>query len=791
MTIFHPFPLFLLVLQCAIALGASVEKDQNTDLSGPPSDPNPKLPKEVSRVNRELLELLEDETTLSSRFPEFSNDFISGLVTNGRHRAEELFGVPLEGESYDDVVDGTENPDFSKSKRDFKEPLIVASQFPVVENGSAAAGLGRFGAMMQRVVPVSQQANVLLDITKGIAESEKLRGKRQFFAVGLRGLAVPQFRSLCPFPKERALVSLADPFNLRTLPQCAHTKYRSMSGFCNNIALPNRGKESTIYRRLLDSNYGDGVAEVRRSVTGQALPGPRLISLTVFDGEESPRYDMSALNAHFGQFVAHDMANSPSSKTADRQTPKCCDTTAQPTHPDCWPIDIPTSDEISAKNGRTCMEFVRTLPGVRPGCTLGAREQINQVTHFLDASTVYGSTDEEALALRTLDGRGELKTVKPIWNFPHFTVMTPDASGCADATGRQCFKGGDQRTNVQPGLTMMHTIWMRNHNRLAEILLAVNPHWNDEQVFQEARRLSIAQLQHIVYNEYIPNFLGSLVMDSFGLSLLKNGRYAGYNITAHPAITSEFAVAGFRLHSTIPPVIALRNMDNSKAGSKLLRNAWFQPFDLYQGEYFVQCTAGMAAGALDKMDHHFTDETRNHLFQTFPSQIGLDLPAIDIQRGRDHGLQPWVKYRELCQLRVPKSFEELKVMDVMPSIVVDRMASIYSSVEDVDLFVAGTAERHVAGGMVGPTFACIIGEQFFKLKSGDRFWYENDLPIPSAFTQRQIDEIRKTSFAQLLCTNVDALEKIQTRVFHAANEHDNPLLLCSSLPDLDFSAWKE
>ena len=70
-------------------------------------------------------------------------------------------------------------------------------------------------------------------------------------------------------------------------------------------------------------------------------------------------------------------------------------------------------------------------------------------------------------------------------------------------------------------------------------------------------------------------------MASFGLSLQPRGRYTGYNISAHPAVSSEFAVAGFRLHSTIPPVLALRNKDMSNAGSKPLRDAWFQPFDLY------------------------------------------------------------------------------------------------------------------------------------------------------------------------------------------------------------------
>ena len=67
---------------------------------------------------------------------------------------------------------------------------------------------------------------------------------------------------------------------------------------------------------------------------------------------------------------------------------------------------------------------------------------------------------------------------------------------------------GDSRVNEQPDLALTHTIWMREHNRLVRELSLLNPGWNDETLFQEARRIVIAEIQHITYNEWLPIIIG-------------------------------------------------------------------------------------------------------------------------------------------------------------------------------------------------------------------------------------------------------------------------------------------
>ncbi|XP_011052579.1 PREDICTED: uncharacterized protein LOC105144989 [Acromyrmex echinatior] len=180
----------------------------------------------------------------------------------------------------------------------------------------------------------------------------------------------------------------------------------------------------------------------------------------------------------------------------------------------------------------------------------------------------------------------------------------------------------------------------------------------------------------------------------------------------------------------------------------------------------------------------------NHLFQTPGFPFGMDLASLNIQRGRDHGLPPYVRWRKSCSLSPIRTFEDLN--KVMSLDVIRKLKSLYSSVEDIDLFSAGLAEKSVVGGLVGPTFACIIAQQFSNLRRGDRFWYENP-NSESSFTADQLQQIRQVTLAQVLCQTMDGIETIQPFVFLATDVLKNQRLSCNDLAigHLSLEFWIE
>jgi len=168
----------------------------------------------------------------------------------------------------------------------------------------------------------------------------------------------------------------------------------------------------------------------------------------------------------------------------------------------------------------------------------------------------------------------------------------------------------------------------------------------------------------------------------------------------------------------------------------------------------------------------------------------MDLAALNIQRGRDHGLAPYNIWREQCGLKRFRVWEEMD--KVMEKDTVTRLMNVYEHVDDVDLFTGGMAEKPVVGGIVGPTFACIIGQQFLNLRKGDRFWYENG-NHPGAFSIKQLQQIRKTSLSRVVCDCLDDVDRLQPFVFLQPDQFVNIRTVCKGegLEEISLEPWRE
>ena len=170
---------------------------------------------------------------------------------------------------------------------------------------------------------------------------------------------------------------------------------------------------------------------------------------------------------------------------------------------------------------------------------------------------------------------------------------------------------GDSRANEQINLAVMHTIWMREHNRIASDLRKLNPSWNDEKLYQEARRINVAQYQHIVYKEWLPLVLGHDFMDKFGLWPLSKGYSDSYMDTFDPRITNEFAASAFRFgHSLIPDTFKRVPRSGSVGGQQgrsatlSMKDVFFKPDALRKNAGEYSCGIRLSAARARRSARH-------------------------------------------------------------------------------------------------------------------------------------------------------------------------------------------
>jgi len=237
---------------------------------------------------------------------------------------------------------------------------------------------------------------------------------------------------------------------------------------------------------------------------------------------------------------------------------------------------------------------------------------------------------------------------------------------CEESTGNQtCSAAGDIRVNEQPGLTSMHTAFLREHNRIARGLSRINPSWDDDRVFYETRKIVGALMQKITYGEDLPHVLGPAAMTRFHLTLTQSGFFSGYDPNVNPTISNVFATAAYRFGHSLVNNFFNRFDPDFTQGSTCpiqLAFAFFNPshiFDNAQGGP-DSILRGLTAQPHQDFDRFMVSGLTKRLFAVpAGSDKGLDLAALNIQRGRDHGLPGYNAWRVLCGLPKANSFDEL------------------------------------------------------------------------------------------------------------------------------------
>jgi len=570
--------------------------------------------------------------------------------------------------------------------------------------------------------------------------------------------------------KQKVCAMSATPAKRKRTTVCSHNpSYRTIDGTCNNPKNPDLGSTSQAFKRVIPAVYGDGVFLPRlNGKDNTPLPSARLISTTLHTNTESLAQKSTVLVMQWGQFVDHDLTGTPLHQTESEEL--CCtDLDVTKLHPDlstggsCFPIIIPVKDHYFTKR---CMEFHRSAAATGSS----PREQINLLTAYLDASMVYGLTKETTDSLR--DG-AFLKTkgdnLLPTSAEAFCTLENPDD---------WCFAAGDERVNVQPGLATMHTILMREHNRLVGELSKVLPSsaTTADVLFEEARKIVSAIIQHITYNEWLPVIIGQ---DAMAKYLLRTGAYT-YDVNTDPTIANVFATAAFRYgHSTIPAFLRFR-------GRKVdLKDMFFKPTEVIRDLDAV--LESLMDDKRQNSDRFVVDQMTDHLFET-TKENSFDVVALNIQRGRDHGLPSYNGFRKACGLPEVTSFDKKKFDHIFEDGVM-RFSNVYNHPDDIDLFTGAMSEKHVTGGAVGPLLACLIGQQFQDIKYGDSYWHETDDKV-KGFTPAQLSEIKRMSLAKLLCANSNKLTEVQQDPLQVYHKFNNPMVTCTDLPTIDIRKWK-
>ncbi|XP_055636731.1 myeloperoxidase [Toxorhynchites rutilus septentrionalis] len=715
---------------------------------------------------------------------------------------------------------------------------IEQSTTPNRTNASATANFPELFNLISfplddELVPMWDSSNITdQDLADALSQGEQALGDKELLEEALKAppLNSPTYRhqkavsttqaarlaSKIGFVENRATNAIARKYNMKKLHQrwsigkgptvkiphsngtqeCNfNAKYRTNNGTCNSKKHPyTYGVALMPFRRQLTPDYGDGVSSPRAALDGKELPSARQVSLEIHRPSYHNDPNFTVMLAVWGQFLDHDITSTALNQGVGGKAIECCDP-GQPRHPECYPVPLGPGDPYFYEYNLTCMNFVRSIPA--PTGHLGPREQLNQATAFIDGSVVYGSDDDKVKRLRT-DRDGKLAMFVTPDNRELLPLSTDPKDGCNEeamnAAGKYCFESGDARANENLHLTSMHLIWARHHNNLTGELKKENPDWDDEMLFQSARRILAAQMQHITYNEFLPIVIGDGNSESMGIKPNPESDKDTYNSSVDPSIANVFAASAFRFAHTLLPGLMRKTRDPTSSRSGIeLHKMLFNPYSLYSKTGLDDAIGGAMSTLIGKYDPYFTTELTEHLFEKSDDLLhdrpcGLDLVSLNIQRGRDHGLPSYPHWRKHCRLPPVDTWAQLA--EAVDPASLEQMRKIYQQPENVDVYTGALSEPPVKGGIVGPLITCLLGDQFVRLKQGDSFWYERTRGT-QRFTKEQLQQIYNTRLSSIICRNSDAITNSPVYLMRKVDGDDNPVLPCEELDTFSFGVFRD
>lgn len=705
---------------------------------------------------------------------------------------------------------------------ELEKKIAANAKLQSIKHDTSAEYLARFfRAASQKSVKMGRARLTLEDAVKG-AERILLEKKRAQMATAASLEDQAEILAEEIFHKPGSLLTKEDFAHIyQEIPDCLDSRkevncrnipffesIRTADGTCNNLEKPTQGSSFTGFQQLLPAHYEDGLMQLhgfRQSKLTDNMfrdgpftppyPSARLISSTVVRDRMGNDSQLTHLVMQWGQFLDHDLdlvvEISPEEAQCNIVNCTCTET--------CAPIRVPNDDEAFGEDeprAGACLPFVRSVP-VCETDDFQARNPINELTHYIDGSMIYGSTPERASFLREFKG-GKLKVgmnfpsvggkpslpeisaIPPCFPEDPREATLPPPERCCPEGRTSCFIAGDVRVNEQVSLTVMHTIWVREHNRIAAELAKINPQWDDERIYQESRKIVFAQVQQITFEEFLLALFGKTFFDTL------IGPYPGYQPDRDASVPNSFATAAFRFgHSLIQDAferVGPNYLPNDQ-GPLPLRDAFMNPQAYFDSQGTDPILRGWITQPARVIDEFLNSVLTTQLFEREEGQ-GMDLASLNIQRGRDHGLPPYPAWKKFCQNRFKSDLPE-ELFTFSNELTKIRFLQTYGALDTVDLWVGGLAEEPIPGGVIGPTFACIFAITFSDLRNGDRFWYENDI-----FTPEQLDQIKQTSLARVLCDNGDRISTVQPNAFFLEDRR-SCIPFPPIIPGIDFTPWTE